>query len=262
MTKTRVLIVGTGNMGSAVARALEKRKDTEVYVTNRTRSKAERTAEGTSMKVLDKAGDMKNADVVILAVKPLMIETVAAEVSALDAGLYISLAAGIDLAFLKSSLGKNNVVRFMPNIAASVGASVTAVTYTDDLDDDKKKEALSIASSFGSAFHLDESVFNAFIGISGSGIAYVFEFMHALALGGVREGIGYREALHIVEDTLLSAVALQKESGKGAIENEIMVCSPRGTTIEGVKILKESSFENSVIEAVSAAARKAGSRGR
>ncbi len=262
MTKTRVLIVGTGNMGSAVARALEKRKDTEVYVTNRTRSKAERTATGTSMKVLDNASDMMKADVVILAVKPDKIPVVASPVSSLDAGLYISLAAGVDLASLKRSLGKNNVVRFMPNIAASVGASVTAVTYTDDLDDDKKKEALSIASSFGSAFHLDESLFNAFIGISGSGIAYVFEFMHALALGGVREGIGYSEALHIVQDTLLSAVALQKKGGKGAIENEIMVCSPRGTTIEGVKILKESSFENSVIEAVSAAARKAGGSGR
>lgn len=90
MRMTKILIVGTGNMGSAVARALEKRNDTEVYVTNRTRAKAERTAEGTGMKVLDKAGDMKNADVVILAVKPHMIEAVAAEVSALDAALYIS----------------------------------------------------------------------------------------------------------------------------------------------------------------------------
>lgn len=257
---TKILIVGTGNMGSAVARALEKRNDTEVYVTNRTRSKAEKVAEGTGMKVLDRAGDMKNPDIIILAVKPHMIAAVAAEVSALDAGLYISLAAGVDLASLKRYLGKNNVVRFMPNIAASVLASVTAVTYTDDLDEEKKKEALSIASSFGSAFHLDESLFNAFIGISGSGIAYVFEFMHALALGGVREGIAYSDALRIVEDTLLSAVALQKEGVKGAIENEIMVCSPRGTTIEGVKKLKESNFENAVIEAVSAASRKAGRR--
>lgn len=257
---TKVLIVGTGNMGSAVARALEKRKDTVVYICNRTRAKAEKVAEGTSMKVLDRAGDMKNPDIIILAVKPFVIPSVAEEVAALDASLYISLAAGVDLASLKRYLGKNNVVRFMPNIAASVLASVTAVTFTDDLDEEKKKEALSIASSFGSAFHLDESLFNAFIGISGSGIAYVFEFMHALALGGVREGIGYSEALHIVEDTLLSAVMLQKEGAKGAIENEIMVCSPRGTTIEGVKKLKESNFENAVIEAVSAASRKAGGR--
>ncbi len=249
-------------MGSAVARALEKRQETEVYICNRTREKAEKVAEGRSIKVIDKPGDIRKADVVILAVKPDKIPSVAAEVSALDASLYISLAAGVDLASLRSYLKKDSVVRYMPNIAASVLASVTAVAYDEDLEEDKKEEALSIASSFGSAFHLDESLFNAFIGISGSGIAYVFEFMHALALGGVREGLSYRNALAIARDTLNSAVALQKESSEGAIENEIMVCSPKGTTIEGVKKLKEFNFENSVIEAVSAAARKAGGSGR
>lgn len=262
MTKTRILVVGTGNMGSAIARALDKRENTEVFVTNRTRAKAEKTAEGTSIRVLERIADMKGADAVILAVKPDKISVVADEVSALEASLYISTAAGVDLSSLEKYLKKKNVARYMPNIAASVGASVTAVTYADDLDEEKKQEAVELASSFGSAFYLEERLFNAFIGISGSGIAYVFCFLHALALGGVREGLGYKDALSIAGDTLLSAVALQKANGKGAIENEIMVCSPKGTTIEGVKKLKEFNFENSVIEAVSAAARKACGGGR
>ncbi len=255
---TEIAVIGTGNMGSAVAIALEKRKDTKVYVYNRTPDKAKKIAEGTSITVLDTLSRAQDMDCVILAVKPHVLPSVYADAAALDAGMYISLAAGVTLSTLKENLKSDNVVRFMPNIAASVGSSVTAVTYTRDLSEKRKEDALSIASSFGSAFYLDESLFNAFIGISGSAIAYVFEFMHALALGGVREGLGYNTALDIVADTLLSAVELQKSGNKSAIENEIMVCSPKGTTIEGLKKLKEFNFENSVIEAVSAAARKAG----
>ncbi len=255
---TEIAVIGTGNMGSAVAIALEKRKDTKVYVYNRTQEKAKKIAEGTSITVLDTLSRAQGMDCVILAVKPHVLPSVYADAAALDAGMYISLAAGVTLSTLKENLKSDNVVRFMPNIAASVGSSVTAVTYTRDLSEKRKEDALSIASSFGSAFYLDESLFNAFIGISGSAIAYVFEFMHALALGGVREGLGYNTALDIVADTLLSAVELQKSGNKSAIENEIMVCSPKGTTIEGLKKLKEFNFENSVIEAVSAAARKAG----
>ena len=255
---TRIAVIGTGNMGGAVALALEKRNDTEVYVYNRTPEKAKRLAEGTSITVLENFAGAKGMDCVILAVKPQVLPSVYADAAALGAGMYISLAAGVTLSSLKENLRTEKVVRYMPNIAASVGASVTAVTYTQDLPEEMKKEALSIASSFGSAFYLDESLFNAFIGISGSAIAYVFEFMHALALGGVREGLGYTTALNIVTDTLLSAAELQKSGNKSAIENEIMVCSPKGTTIEGLKKLKEFNFENSVIEAVSAATRKAG----
>ncbi len=255
---TGIAVIGTGNMGGAVALALARRKDTTVCVYNRTKAKAERIAEGTEIRVLDSLSDAEGIDTVILAVKPQVLASVYAEAAALHAGMYISLAAGVTLCSLEKNLGTRNVVRFMPNIAASVGTSVTAVTYPSGLDEGKKNEAMSIAGAFGSAFYLDESLFNAFIGISGSAIAYVFEFMHSLALGGVREGMSYSTALNIVSDTLLSAVALQKSGNKSAIENEIMVCSPRGTTIEGLKKLKEFNFENSVIEAVSAASRKAG----
>ena len=144
----------------------------------------------------------------------------------------------------------------MPNIASSVKSSVTAVTYNDSLAEEKKKTALSIASLFGSAFYLEENLFSAFIGISGSAIAYVYEFIHALILGGIREGINYNKAEEIVLDTLKSAIELEKATRRSAIDLETMVCSARGTTIEGVKCLKDFGFERAVIEAVSAASNK------
>ena len=258
----RIFIIGTGNMGGAVASALSEDTEYEVFVFNRTREKAEKKAEGKRITVLDSIPDGKNMDAVILAVKPQQMDSVYAEAAALDAGMYISLAAGVTLEALSENLKTQSVVRYMPNIAAEVKSSVTAVAFSSDLSEEKKALALALASSFGSAFELDESLFNAFIGISGSGIAYVFEFMHSLALGGVREGIPYKKALEIVTDTLESAVKLQKSGAEGAIENETMVCSPKGTTIEGLVKLKELNFENAVISAVSAASEKGRALGK
>ncbi len=258
----RIFIIGTGNMGGAIASALSEDGEYEVFVFNRTREKAEKLAAGRRMTVLDRISDAEKMDAVILAVKPQQLGSVYAEAAALNAGMYISLAAGVTLSSLSENLKTQNVVRYMPNIAARVKSSVTAVAFQSALSNENKALALATASSFGSAFELDESLFNAFIGISGSGIAYVFEFMHSLALGGVREGISYRKALEIVADTLESAVKLQKSGAEGAIENETMVCSPKGTTIEGLVKLKELNFENAVISAVSAAAEKGRSLGK
>ncbi len=257
--KVKVGIIGTGNMGGAIAKALEKDGSYAVSVYNRTFEKAEKLAQGTTIKAVEDMNELSHSDVVILAVKPQVLPSVYDGARKLEGGMYISLAAGVTLETLKKELNSNNVVRYMPNIAASVKASVTAFTYPEDMAGEKKKLAEDIASSFGSAFHLDESLFNAFIGISGSGIAYVYEFIHALSQAGVREGINYNMAQNIVLGTIESAITLQKASGKGAIELENMVCSPKGTTIEGIKKLKELNFENALFEATSASASKAGS---
>lgn len=246
-------------MGSAIAVSLSKDENYSLYVYNKTPLKAEKLKEKAPVNVLYSLSEMKNMDAVILAVKPQVLPTIYSDVRALDAGVYISLAAGVNLSTLEKNLENADVVRYMPNIAASVDASVTAVTWKESLEEEKKKLSLSIASSFGSAFYLDESLFNGFIGISGSAIAYVFLFMHALSQAGVREGIPYNKSLNIVRDTLESAVMLQKATSKGATELENMVCSPRGTTIEGIKKLKELNFENALFEAVRASSAKAGS---
>ena len=104
---------------------------------------------------------------------------------------------------------------------------------------------------------IPEKLMAAITGLSGSGIAFVFHFVHALALGGVREGFPYPQALEHALDTIDGATALLRSTGDHPIAFESRVCSPAGTTIEGVKALEKGGFTDAVLEAVSASARRA-----
>jgi pyrroline-5-carboxylate reductase len=200
--------------------------------------------------------EARGSHIVIIAVKPQVLPSIWDKLAALKPDFFISIAAGVTVEKLVRNLGTDKVARFMPNIAAKIGYAVTAVTYSKALDEAFRKDAMDVATSVGSAFELEENLFSAFIGISGSGIAYMFEFMHQMAMGGVREGIAYPKALSIVADTMLSAANLQKQTGRNAVELETMVCSAKGTTIEGIAALSDGNFSSAVINAVSAAARK------
>jgi len=253
----RISVIGAGNMGGAFAEALSKRKDISLCIYDSCRPCAEKIA-GTkaNVTVLDSMDQARGSDVVVIAVKPQVLPQIYDQLSALKPGFFISIAAGVTLEKLTKNLTSEKVVRFMPNIAAKIGHAVTAVAYSPALSSDERKMAMDIALSVGTAFELEESLFSAFIGISGSGIAYMFEMMHQMAMGGVRQGIPYPKALSIVADTMLSAASLQKETGKNAVELEAMVCSAKGTTIEGVAALTEGGFGAALINAVTAAARK------
>ena len=253
----RISVIGAGNMGGAFAEALSKRKDISLCIYDSCRPCAEKIA-GTkaNVTVLDSMDQARGSDVVVIAVKPQVLPQIYDQLSALKPGFFISIAAGVTLEKLTKNLASEKVVRFMPNIAAKIGHAVTAVAYSPALSSDERKMAMDIALSVGTAFELEESLFSAFIGISGSGIAYMFEMMHQMAMGGVRQGIPYPKALSIVADTMLSAANLQKETGKNAVELEAMVCSAKGTTIEGVAALTEGGFGAALINAVTAAARK------
>lgn len=251
----KIAIVGCGNMGGSIALSLAENNQYEVYVINRNPEKALKLRdENKNINILEKLIDAKNFDVVIIAVKPQQLPPLYDELKALDAKLYISIAAGVNIKTLEEKLGSHSVARFMPNIAAKCKSSVTAVALGDGVEN--RTLPLSIAASFGSAFILPESQFPAFIGISGSAIAYVFEFIHYLALGGVKEGIPYKESAEIAKDTLISASRLMESTSKGAIELETMVCSAGGTTIEGVKALQDGSFGSAVMNAVVKAAER------
>ena len=254
--KTRIAIIGGGNMGGAIALALSRKKEYEVFVYERTEEKARALNEEGEIFLLSDISDATGMDVVVIALKPQNLPAFYPLLSSLSPGLYVSICAGVDLDTLKRNLATGKVVRFMPNIGARVEASVTAVAFGPDITEDEERLSMEIASSFGDAFPLGEELFSAFIGISGSAIAFMFDFMHNIAMAGVKEGIPYSKALSIVSGTMESAAKLQKATGKGAIDLETMVCSPRGTTIEGVKALTDGGFASIVQEAVVRTVRK------
>ena len=254
--KARITVIGTGNMGGAFAEALSCNKDIELSVFDSYRPCANKVAEGRSITVLDSMSLARGSGIIIIAVKPQVLPEIYRDLAQLKPEFFISIAAGVTLEKLSKNLGTDKVIRFMPNIAAKVGKAVTAVACTSAITEDEKKLALTVALSVGSAFELEENLFSAFIGISGSGIAYMFDLMHNIAMGGVKEGIPYSKSLSIVADTMISAATLQKETGKNAADLEAMVCSAKGTTIEGVAKLVEGGFASAVQNAVSAAAER------
>ncbi len=251
----KIAIIGCGNMGSAIAASLADNDLYEVFVYNRSKEKALNLhKEYNKINVLERMEDAAGFDAVMIAVKPQMLPPLYEDLRKLEAKMYISVAAGVNLKTLRENLNTDNVVRFMPNIAAKAKSSVTAVALGKGIKDEAA--ILSIASSFGSAFILPEEQFPAFIGISGSAIAYVFEFIHYLALGGVKEGIPYNKSAEIAKDTLISASKLMDNTKKSAIELETMVCSAGGTTIEGVKALQDGAFGSAVMNAAIKAAER------
>lgn len=252
----RISIIGTGNMGGAIASALSSAGfDTEVYDSVQEKAEALRE-QNENIRVLSSLEMTSGSDAIIIAVKPQVLPSLYDALREVDTRLWISIAAGVPLSVLEDHLGSGNVIRFMPNIAAKARKSVTAIAAGDSVSTEERDLAFAIASSFGTAYFLPESLFPAFLGISGSGIAFYFEMMHQMAMAGVREGIPYPEALKIVSDTAESAAALQKESGTNAIELETRVCSAAGTTIEGIRALQDRGFASAIIKAVGSAAAK------
>jgi len=251
--------IGCGNMGAAIASALcqDSRYEVSVYSTGKGASEFVKTHNNaflrTSLEQL-----VENSDVIILAVKPQVLPSLYQSLRPYgEAKKWISLAAGVSLKTLSEQLRSANIVRFMPNVAAKIKSSVTAVAAGEKADKDFAEQAFEIASSFGSAFFLEEKLFSSFIGLSASAIAYIFQFIHALGLGGCKEGIAYAKAVEMACDTMKGAVDLIQKTGRNPVDLEASVCSAGGTTVEGVKVLEEAGFNGTVMDAVFAAAKKA-----
>jgi len=253
-------VIGFGNMGEALALGLARKNlapAVGVFETNPlARTKAQRHKKLTVYDTIEAL--VEASPILVIAIKPQDIPALVARLRPLAHGrAFISLAAGLGTAFFQKELGVEQVVRFMPNLAAKVGKSLVGVSPGTDCGPAFADQALAIAGAVGRAVPLPEKLMAAITGLSGSGIAFVFHFVHALAMGGVREGFAYPQALEHVLDTIDGAVALLRETGEHPIAFESKVCSPSGTTIEGVKALEAGGFTDAVLEAVSAAARRA-----
>jgi pyrroline-5-carboxylate reductase len=250
-------------MGSALLASIHRRHpDISMILYDIDEELMKKTAglvQGTAAASPQEAADA--ADAVIIAVKPQNLTELAKNVSFSDGIPVISIAAGITLEKLKTIFRRGSFVRWMPNIAATVSASIIAVTWDNETVPDWKHDALSLAECSGAAIYLPEELFSAFIGISGSGIAFMLQFIHAMALGGTREGISYQKSLKIVLETMKGAVKLAETSGTSPSELITSVTSAAGTTIEGITALEEDGMTAAVMHAVHEAARKSRNMG-
>jgi pyrroline-5-carboxylate reductase len=265
----RVGFVGGGNMGEALIRGLLGTGLVPADLLSATDVRAERAAQLTRQFAITAHADnprlVREADVVILAVKPQSMAGVLAEIApAVTAKhLLISIAAGVSTAAIRAGLGKDaRVIRVMPNTPALVLQGATAIARGKGLGPDDLATAEAIFGAVGRVVVLDEELMDAVTGLSGSGPGYVAIVIESLADGGVKMGLDRATAMTLATQTVLGAAQLMAETGMhpGALKD--MVSSPGGTTIAGISALEEGGIRNTLIRAVERATQRSRELGR
>ncbi len=198
----------------------------------------------------------RECDLIILAVKPQnMAEILTAISPAIDkTKIVISIAAGIAIKFIEDHLKKGmRIIRTMPNTPALVGEGIAALAKSDKASDDDLEIAGLIFNAVGSSVVVKEDLIDTVTGLSGSGPAYFFIMIEALADGGVRMGLSRDIALKLAAQTMLGSAKLYLTGNKHPGELKDMVTSPGGTTIAGIKELEEGRLRGTLMAAVEAA---------
>ncbi|MCR4589013.1 MAG: pyrroline-5-carboxylate reductase [Lachnospiraceae bacterium] len=260
----KIGFIGLGNMATAIIGGMLKQgicTPGEITGTAHTEETAQKVAK--EFGIITFAGHNQDvalkSDLLFLAVKPQVLPEVLKEIkfSILPETLVVSIVAGKDLAYLAKELGPDTrIIRCMPNTPALVGEGCTAICANDHVNSVELEQVRNIFNSFGKGIEVPEKWMDAVVGVSGSGPAYVFMFIEAMADAAVQQGMPRKQAYEFAAQTVLGSARMVLETGKHPGELKDMVCSPAGTTIEAVKVLEEKNFRGAVMDAVIACAEK------
>lgn len=263
----KIGFIGLGNMATAMIGGIlgkELYAKSDIIGSAKTEATAKMVAERYGIETsTDNRKTAGEADVIILAVKPIFFSEVISEIKDIVADgrnqkLVISIAAGKSIRWIEECFGAPiRLVRCMPNTPALVDEGCTCVCLKEDTAKADEELVMSIMGSFGRASILPERLIDAFIGVAGSSPAYVFMFIEAMADAAVQAGLPRKQAYEFAAQSVLGSAKLVLETGTHPGELKDMVCSPGGTTIEAVKVLEEKGFRAAVIDAVEACINKA-----
>ncbi len=259
----KIGFLGGGNMAGAIIRGMVQGgvKASSVLCYDIDAQKTFALREECGITVCQTAEQLcEEAQALVLAVKPQAFEAVLSPlraVLAVQRPLVISIAAGKTIESVEALIGTRlPTVRVMPNIAAKVGEAVTAYCSNDLVTQRHVETVYTIFESVGTVVPLSESQFGIFSVLASCSPAYTLLYMNALATAGVRGGIPKDTALQIVAQSVLGTAKLLLESGEHPSALIDSVCSPGGTTIEGVCALKEAGLEDAVLKAAAASLEK------
>lgn len=207
---------------------------------------------------------VKNCDLLFIAVKPQVIDTVLGSIASLITRntLVVSIAAGISIETIQNYLPEIPLVRVMPNTPVAVGAGMAAFTLGAYATREDGELVASIFSTCGRAVLVAEKDMDAVTGLSGSGPGYGFVIIDALADAGVRVGLPRQTAITLAAQTLLGAAKLVLETQEHPAKLRDMVTSPGGTTIAGIHALEEKGVRAALIDAVIAATTRSSELGK
>ncbi len=256
--------IGCGNMGSALAQAVCKSVDSkDVMLSNRTMEKAQNLAiklncaYGTNQQVAE------NCDFIFLGVKPQMLAELLEELVPTFQKRYahrpftlVSMVSGISIEQIQMMLGYDcPTIRIMPNTPVAVEEGMIQYCYKN-VNKDSLDAWLNAMNKAGHLDEIDESLIDAASALSGCGPAWAYQFIEALADGGVALGLPRAKAIEYASQMLVGAgkMVLETKKHPGQLKDE--VCSPKGSTIQGVRVLEEKGFRGTVMDAVIAAYEK------
>jgi pyrroline-5-carboxylate reductase len=259
----KIAFLGTGNMAEALVKGLLRAGTAVQDEIICAEVRAERREEFTRRYGVRVTGDSRaaaaEAEIVLLSVKPQGMEALLEEIApAIDARkLVVSIAAGVPISAIARKLGAGvRIVRTMPNTPALVGAGATALARGAHATDADLEQARALFQAVGVAMIVEEHQLDAVTGLSGSGPAFAFIAIEALADGGVKMGLARPVAMALAAQTLLGSAKLVLESGEHPGRLKDQVTSPAGTTIEGCHALEAGGFRAALIAAVEAATRR------
>ncbi len=251
---SKIGFIGTGNMGGAVARAVAG-QGREILLANRTPAKAQTLAEAIGGRVVDNPQAAGECQLIFLCVKPQMMAGMLADIAPVlaqrkDRFVLVTMAAGLTCARIREMAGGDYpVVRMMPNTPCSIGAGV--VQYCGlDVTEAELDEFAALLKPAGLIDRVDEHLIDAASAVSGCGPAFAYLFIEALADGGVACGLPRAKAMAYAAQMLEGSARMVLESGKHPGELKDAVCSPGGTTIQGVRALEEGGLRAAGMNAV------------
>lgn len=259
----KIGFIGLGNMAKAIIGGMIKQgivTADEIIgsaKTETTRSKLKE--EYGIVTVADNRQVAEEAKVLVLAVKPIIFPEVIDEIKDVmsEEKLIISIAAGKTIEWIEKEFDKKiKLIRCMPNTPALVGEGCTAVCSNLLAAKEDEDFCLKLMGSFGKAIVIPERLMDAAGAVGGSSPAFVFMFIEAMADGAVQAGMPRKQAYEFAAQSVLGSAKMVLETGKHPGELKDMVCSPGGTTIEGVKALEQNGMRAAVMEALRACVEK------
>jgi len=263
-----IFFIGTGNMGGGILSALTDSgyPVSAVFFYEPDDERANKIAEKSkATRLTSLAEGFSKADIAFLCVKPQIFSKTAAtlhkemENSSKDL-IIISIMAGVKIASLHSALKRKNIVRTMPNIAVVVKKGTVAIA-SEGVEESVLQTVEFLFSTCSDTVRVLETQMDAVTGVSGSGPAFVFQFVEAMAMGGVRVGLSHDVAMNLALSTIEGSIEMLRDSKLSPGELTANVCSPGGTTIAGMEELENRAFRGTVMAAIEAAVNRSAELG-
>jgi pyrroline-5-carboxylate reductase len=263
MSGMKLGFIGTGNMAQAIILGLldkETISKESIFVSSGHYENAQAFAEKTGVTACRTNQEVaEKADAIILAVKPVIISKVLAELQPFSQEkLFVSIASGKTLADLTEALNDEQapVIRVMPNVNVSVGAGVSAICKNDAVSEEQFAQIITYFEAVGSVYPLAEKDFSNFIGLAGSSPAFIYMLIDAMGRAGVLNGLPKKTATEIAAKAIMGSCEKFLAGTENPWELVDQVSSPGGTTVAGVVALEEAGFIPAIIKGINATIEK------